>query len=293
MFGDPDHMGHRVGHRVRSLSAGRLRGMHARSAVFDLFGDYVVSRGGRAQISAMVRLLDAVGIASPAVRTAVSRMVAQGWLEPADVGGGRGYALTPQAHRRLSDAGARIYGRDRTWDGTWHLAVLDATPSGRSARSRLRADLEFLGYAQLAADTWVSPHPSRELEDVVRRAGARVTTGQWRDVSPAEAPLRAWDLSALAAAYDGWLAEFADLAETATESDETAFSVRFRLVHEWRKFLFLDPGLPTEVLPEDWPGRAAAAVFDRHADGLRPAADRFVAQCLGETAGGDWQTQPT
>lgn len=266
--------------------------MHARSAVFDLFGDYMVSRGGRAPISAIVRLLESVGIASPAVRTAVSRMVAQGWLEPADVAGGRGYALTPQGHRRLSEAGARIYGRDRTWDGTWHLAVLAETPAGRSARSRLRADLEFLGFASLAADTWVSPHPSPELEDVVGRAGATVTTGLWRDVSPADAPLRAWDLPALATAYDEWLAQFGHLEEVSPDSDESAFSVRFRLVHEWRKFLFLDPGLPTDLLPQDWPGRTAAEVFGKHAERLRPAADRFVAHCLGETGDG-WQTQPT
>ena len=38
------------------------------------------------------------------------------------------------------------------------------------------------------------------------------------------------------------------------DPDEAAYAARFRLVHEWRKFLFSDPGLPAELLPRDWPG---------------------------------------
>jgi phenylacetic acid degradation operon negative regulatory protein len=53
-------------------------------------------------------------------------------------------------------------------------------------------------------------------------------------------------------------------------------------VHEWRKFLFLDPGLPRELLPVDWPGTEAATFFDKESERLRPAATRFVEQCLGE-----------
>ncbi|MFC7647845.1 hypothetical protein ACFQX6_50660 [Streptosporangium lutulentum] len=54
--------------------------MNARAALFDLYGDHLRSRGGRASVAALVRLLAPLGIAAPAVRTAVSRMVRQGWL---------------------------------------------------------------------------------------------------------------------------------------------------------------------------------------------------------------------
>ena len=63
-------------------------------------------------------------------------------------------------------------------------------------------------------------------------------------------------------------------------SDEQAYAVRFRLVHAWRTFLFRDPQLPPSLLPEGWPGTAAAAFFDRHAARLRPAADRYVDSAL-------------
>ncbi len=72
-----------------------------------------------------------------------------------------------------------------------------------------------------------------------------------------------------------WLAR-----SVAQVSDEQAFAVRSRLVHEWRKFLFTDPGLPRELLPEDWPGAKAARFFDAESTRLLPAAARFVDSCL-------------
>ena len=68
--------------------------MHARSALFDLYGDHLRARGSHAPVAALVRLLAPVGIAAPAVRTAISRMVIQGWLEPVTLAEGRGYRAT-------------------------------------------------------------------------------------------------------------------------------------------------------------------------------------------------------
>jgi phenylacetic acid degradation operon negative regulatory protein len=66
----------------------------------------------------------------------------------------------------------------------------------------------------------------------------------------------------------------------AQPSDEDAFAVRSQLVHEWRKFLFTDPGLPRPLLPDHWPGDAAASFFDHQATRLLPASGRFVDRCL-------------
>jgi phenylacetic acid degradation operon negative regulatory protein len=82
-----------------------------------------------------------------------------------------------------------------------------------------------------------------------------------------------------------WLDEAQAIVGAGYETDEEAFAVRSRLVHEWRKFLFRDPGLPRALLPADWPGDKAAAYFDAEAARLLPAAGRFVDGCLSSTTG--------
>jgi len=259
--------------------------MQARSALFDLYGDHLRPRGGAAPVAAVVRLLEPVGIGAPAVRTAISRMVRDGWLEPVQTAGGRGYRTTERANRRIDGTAERIYRRDqRRWDGHWHLVLVNAAGE-RTVRARLRADLRFLGYADLGAGVWVSPFANRELGTVLERAGATARTARADHVEPL--PTTAWDLDGLRSAYAGWLTTAERLVDdrlafAGLDPDQAAFTARFHLVHEWRKFLFADPGLPDELLPAEWPGRAAGALFTDLADWLRPGTDRFVARCLGD-----------
>lgn len=244
--------------------------MRARSALFDVYGDHLRTRGNQAPVSALVRLLGPLGISPPAVRTAISRMVLQGWLEPVTLAGARGYRATSQAIARLDEAGDRIYARrSRDWDGRWRIAVVTGAPG-------LRSELTWLGYAALAPGVWVSPWPHPQVPGLVERAGGTLTAVEATQVTPP--PLAAWDLASLGSAYAAWLA--AQVPSTDVD-DRSAFAARFRLVHEWRKFLFSDPGLPDPLLPPDWPGRRASAFFTAEAERLKPAADRFVAACLG------------
>ncbi|MFL6138548.1 MAG: PaaX family transcriptional regulator C-terminal domain-containing protein [Frankiaceae bacterium] len=257
--------------------------MHARSALFDLYGDHLRRRGGSAPVSALVRLLSPLGIAAPAVRTAVSRMVRQGWLVPVRLPTGPGYALTPRAAARLDDAAGRVYRTaDRPWDSTWHLLHTDRVRH-RATRDRLRSGLAFLGYAPLDETTWIAPRPSREAVALLAAEGVAAESFlAGHDGDSARLVAMAWDLGELAATYDRWLATAREVVAGAgpEPDDETAFAVRSALVHEWRKFLFRDPGLPAALLPSPWPGERAAAYFDRHAARLLPAADRFVDTCL-------------
>src|SRR5256885_4909797 len=105
--------------------------MQARSALFDLYGDYLRPRGGRAPVAALVRLLAPLGIAAPAVRTAVSRMVRQGWLHPVRLSTRPRYALTPQAAPRPGAAPAPIYPTHR---GRWGRTLRPIVPHSPGSR---------------------------------------------------------------------------------------------------------------------------------------------------------------
>jgi phenylacetic acid degradation operon negative regulatory protein len=260
--------------------------MQARSALFDLYGDYLRPRGGRAPVAALVKLLSPLGIAPPAVRTAVSRMVRQGWLHPLRLSAGPGYLITPKAARRLDEAASRIYRTGKFgWDGRFDLIVLQALAARRD-RQRLGANLAFLGYGMLDEQTWVATRPGEDVDGLLTEAGVRYerfTAAHAAGTAGAMAVVRrAWDLNEIGEAYEGFIAQQRPLlaAVTVRSGDEDAYAARFRLVHAWRTFLFRDPQLPPALLPERWPGTSAATFFDRHAARLRPAADRYVERCL-------------
>ncbi|MEZ0073538.1 PaaX family transcriptional regulator C-terminal domain-containing protein [Planotetraspora sp. GP83] len=249
--------------------------MNARSALFDLYGDHLRTRGGRASVAALVRLLAPLDVAAPAVRTAISRMVRQGWLDPVRLPQGPGYAVTPKCESRLDDAASRVYRIGAvTWSGRWHVLVLEPVKD-RTRRERLRADLAFLGYAPLTETTWIGPRPSPEL-DALRLAAHRFDAALEGD--PRDLVARAWDLDGVARAYEDWLASAVDLVGSlpGDAPDDRVFAVRSRLVHGWRNFLFRDPGLPVELLPPGWPGEKARAYFEHEAARLLPPAAAFV-----------------
>ena len=265
--------------------------MNARSALFDVYGDHLRSRGGQAPVAGLVRVLAPLDIAAPAVRTAISRMVRQEWLAAVRLDQGPGYRLTPRADRRLTEAAARIYRRGiAPWEHRWHLLALDRVKE-RAARDRVRTGLGYLGYAPLRDDTWISPRASPEVDALLDREGVRARQF-WAEHVGDDVGLaaQAWDLDGLGRAYARWLVEARDLVtaagvsagaeDTDPDQDRDDFVVRSKLVHEWRKFLFRDPALPSELLPSDWPGHEAAAFFDREAQRLLPGAERYVDACL-------------
>ena len=88
-----------------------------------------------------------------------------------------------------------------------------------------------------------------------------------------------WDLSALQAGYRAVLDRFGPLESPRCEalSDGDALVARLLLVHVYRNVVLRDPRLPQAVLPSDWQGHAARALFRRLYRRLSPAAERHIA----------------
>ncbi len=273
-----------LSHRRRSGGADCCI-VNARSALFDVYGDHLRARDGVAPVASLVAMMAPLGISAPAVRTAISRMVRQGWLTRVKLEEGAGYGLSARAERRLADAASRIYRtRPSGWDGRWHLVVVERIPE-RAARERLRSALAFLGYAPLRDDTWISPRASGELDALLETEDVRGRRFfAVHDGTDSELTTSAWDVHGLGRSYARWLDDATSVVAKAGDepADRDAFVVRSQLVHEWRKFLFRDPGLPRQLLPPDWTGEAAARYFDEQASRLLPAAGRYVDACLAD-----------
>lgn len=236
----------------------------SRALLLTLLGDVVLPSGGAAWLGTLTRAMETLGVSDAAVRQALRRLSSQGLVTADRHGRLASYRLTDVGRRRLEEAADRIYlRRELAWDGRWRMLTYTFPERERGARDALRRELAWLGYGSIGAGTWVCPWDlGTRLQTVLdkhRVAGdVEVFTASHEGEDGALAA-RAYDLSELHAAHAAFLAEAPE--EVDPDDPEAAFRARVELVHTWRKFLFLDPGLPDDLLPNDWLGDRAAQVF--------------------------------
>lgn len=257
--------------------------LNPRSLLFTLYGDYVHPSGEEdVEVGALVRAAREFGVTGNALRSAISRMTREGWLEPDRSPGARPrYRLSARGLALIDEGIARIYGRHRpTWDGRWLLVTYSLPEKRRGQRDRLRLGLTFLGFGSMGNGLFVSPHDQRRaVLDLIERSGAErdVTmhhgTLEWPD-DPAQVVARAWDLRTLARRYDEFGGRLSALRSSVPADDADAFQRRFRLTHEFRRFPFADPDLPDVLLPPDWAGNRTRELFFEANAALRDAAMR-------------------
>jgi phenylacetic acid degradation operon negative regulatory protein len=261
-------------------------GVQPRQLIVSLYGLYARDEAGWLSVAALVRLMAGLGVDEPAVRSSVSRLKRRGLLAASRRDGTAGYALTDAARQILADGDARIFGRRRATraDG-WVLVVFSVPESEREKRHTLRTQLSRLGFGTVAPGVWVAPgHLADELADVLHRLGldgyVELFRGEHLPLGARAETVRAWwDLDALRRLY----AEFLDRAGPvkarwpAGEGDPgTAFADYVRLVTDWRRLPYADPGLPLDLLPPEWDGVRAVELFTELVDRLAPAAESYA-----------------
>jgi phenylacetic acid degradation operon negative regulatory protein len=240
----------------------------ARGMLLTLLGEFVLPGDGMAWTSAVLAVFGRLGVAEKAARQALMRTANAGWLRPEKIGRRTRWQLTPAARQLLTDGAERIYsfGPAQDWDGQWVLVAVRIPESDRRARHVVRTRLAWAGFGSLGPGLWISPHTERQQEAirVLREAGAgddaNVFVARRTGLSDTRAMVAAaWDLPAIEAEYERFVAEFAGR----TPGDVLARQLE--LVHAWRRFPSLDPALPRELLPARWTGTRAAELFaERH-----------------------------
>lgn len=237
----------------------------------------------------LVNILEQMGFTTAGARVALTRLVRRDLLARVRKGRLVFYKITERSERLLAEGDLRIFGLgDEHGDGTWTVVWHDLPEELRVERVRLVRRLRFFGFGSLQDSLWVSPlNFEREVVKVVMELDierhASVLTGTAAAALPPLPIMRAaWDLPGLVARYRFFREEFAPAVDKAPESDAEAFILRTRLIHSYRAFAVLDPGLPDRTLddPEARPG--AIAIFKTLYDELAPAAQRhFDAIALG------------
>ena len=269
-----------------SAASGVRTGGSAKSVLVTILGEFVMPQGGSVWTGTVVDALGLLGFAERNARQALARVGDDGLIEPERHGRRTQWHLTG-AGRRLLEVGAeRIYGfgrRSEPWDGRWLVVHCAVPETSRPKRHQLTTRLAFEGFGFLSPTVAVSPYgdlegaAERVLADLDLAESAVVLIAETGALSPDAVILdRAWDLTSLEESYRMFLD---GVAQAMPGDDGACFGALVHLVHEWRRFPFLDPEFPSELLPDEWIGHEARARFDHCRSRWAPDATNYFKHC--------------
>ncbi len=243
-------------------------GSSAKALLLTTLGEFVLPHGGSAWTSSLVGALAVCSIGEGNTRQALARLADQGVLRSQREGRRARWHLSEAGHRLLTDGAARIYGFGRhqdQWDGRWLVVFCSVPEEQRAKRHQLRSQLGFAGFGFLAPGMAITPDVGREpaanaiLKDLGLLPGAIVLRADTGDlVDDADLLSRAWDLDGLALGYRQFVGTF---ARRRPGNPRAQFHAVVELVHAWRRFPFVDPEIPTRLLPARWVGDRARSLF--------------------------------
>lgn len=233
------------------------------SLVLTIVGLYLRRVGGWMSTAQIIRLAQQVEASEPLVRSAITRLKQRGVLVGEARGRTTGYALNPDAERMFERGDRRIFAPRHMSVGEMWCAVAFSVPeTQRAVRHQLRKRLMSIGCGQITPGLWICPDfLSDEVDEILGELDIRNHATLLRTLTPrtsdpiSTAVARWWDLDSLADRHRQFIAAAEALGPfERIETEAEAFRAYVRAIDAWRDLPYLDPGLPFEYLPDDWPG---------------------------------------
>src|ERR1700760_1249662 len=142
------------------------------SIAITVFGDAIVPRGGSVWLGTLLEFFKTLDIDSGVVRTAMSRLAADGWLERHKVGRNSYYRLVKKGRQTFDAATRHIYDPPPSgWAGRFELWLI----SGSEDRDASRDALKNAGFGTPLPGVWVAPSGApipEEAAGAIRLGGA-------------------------------------------------------------------------------------------------------------------------
>jgi phenylacetic acid degradation operon negative regulatory protein len=244
------------------------------SIVITLFGDAIVPRGGSVALATLLEFFETLAIDPTVVRTAMSRLTADGWFERRKIGRNSFYRLVQKGRHTFDIATRHIYDSPTSdWTGRFELLLI----GNAEDRDDSRDALKNAGFGSPVPGVWVAPSGVPIPEEASRAIRLEVSA---EDDSGRRLLAESWPLDRTADAYLKFMKTFEPLRDWIGRrerlSDDDAFTARILLIHHYRRVVLRDPLLPTALLPEDWPGRAARKLCGEIYRELIPASEQWL-----------------
>ncbi|WP_426505301.1 phenylacetic acid degradation operon negative regulatory protein PaaX [Serratia proteamaculans] len=269
------------------------------SLIISLYGDALSHRGGEVWLGSLSALLEALGFGDRFVRTSVFRLQKEGWLEVEKIGRRSFYRVTEQGMRQFRHAESKIYlSEPPAWDGKWDLLLLESAE--KSERARLKKELGWLGFGQIANNLMAAPtHAQTDVTALLGELNASEQVIYFRADYPynrSEQTLQqlvanCWALGEVAADYHEFIVSFRPLMALLRETDDAlltpqrCFQIKLLLIHFFRRVVLKDPLLPDALLPVQWEGQIARNLCINIYQRVDRAATEYVSTLAETTIG--------
>lgn len=210
---------------------GRLR---VWSLIVTFLGDAVEPRGGRVQAARIGAILDRLGVGRAAQRTALSRLVADGWIErQKDPDDGRAaiYGFSPRGREEFTPAARLVYAPPGSVTGGNWIVTQSDDPRGIPVGP--------------GVGLWPAEFAPRKLGVTLFGTIEHVPDSFRAQALGAEQVAEAASIRALTE----------EIETTPFPADGLdAMAARSVLVHRWRRYVLRYPEWPAALVDPDWPG---------------------------------------
>ena len=249
------------------------------SLIVTIFGDAIEPRGGVLRLGALQQITGHIGIENNALRTAMSRLASDGWLERERIGRASYYRPSQMASHKNNLADRLIYNSyPKDWDGKWIFAI---SCDGEDFDVELKAILHQMGFAFHSKKLAVAPKlPNFELDEKSDRNlngivffDTQLTNEEANEQYICSSNNQKF-ISMLANVSffqecQSLYTEFAgssqllleDLNNYGTPDGLDALLLRTLLVHQWRRIVLKDVYWPRKLRTNDWPGFLAQSLI--------------------------------
>lgn len=238
---------------IQALHAeGRLR---VWSLVITVFGDSVEPRGGRIATGRLRTLVERIGVEEGALRTALSRLAADGWVVSERIGRSSTYSLTARGRSEAQGATASIYRGPRGQsDDQWQVLVTGLPPQNA---------------IPLGGDVWLAranePSAGGDLAVAGKLAvgpklADRIVSAEHRQ------------------AAERMRADLAALARITRPDPLDAIAARTLLIHRWRRMVLRFPEIDDALLASCHPLKSLRQDVGTAYHALSPFAESWLSQ---------------
>ncbi|CAN5145623.1 phenylacetic acid degradation operon negative regulatory protein PaaX [soil metagenome] len=244
------------------------------SLIITFYGDAILPRGGSVWLGTLLRFLDMLGTDGGVVRTAVSRLAADGWLDRDKAGRKSFYKLAKSGRERFETAVTHVYNPHVSeWAGRFELLLIGSGADREASRTALTE----AGFGSPMPGVWVAPSaaPLPPVAEGAIRLEVSADGTMGRRLVEAS-----WSLERTAESYREFMKTFAPLESWIGGGDKIshadAMLARVLLIHHYRRVILRDPLLPAALLPPEWPALEARELCARLYQAFLSASESWL-----------------